>query len=82
MRGIASEISVCHGVGAMFAASGNYHHVGTLTEGKVSLRRWQRVLSEIEAVDMAFEVPSRSFNAGGLKVFWQKRTRLTCEFRW
>src|SRR5215472_8493371 len=30
--------------------------------------------------DMAFELPSRSFNAGKLKVFWQKRTRLTCEF--
>jgi hypothetical protein len=31
---------------------------------------------------MAFEVPSRSFNAGKLKVFWQKRTKLTCEFSW
>jgi acetyl-CoA acetyltransferase len=30
--------------------------------------------------DIAFEPPSRSVNAGRLKIFWQKRTRLTCEF--
>src|SRR5215472_11253459 len=32
--------------------------------------------------DIALEPPSRSFKAGKLKIFWQKRTRLTCEFSW
>jgi hypothetical protein len=31
---------------------------------------------------MAFEAPSRWFNAGRLKMFWQKRTRLASEFSW
>jgi len=32
--------------------------------------------------DIAFELPSRAFNAGKLKTFWQKRTSLTCELSW
>ena len=30
--------------------------------------------------DMPFDLPSRSLSGGRLNVFWQNRTRLTCEF--